>query len=29
MTSVEENLPEDKEKEPVNDEVETNEEIQI
>ena len=29
MTSVDETLPEDKEKEPVNDEVETNEEIQI
>ena len=29
MTSVEETLPEDKEKEPVNDEVEANEEIQI
>ena len=29
MTSVDETLPEDKEKEPVNDEVEANEEIQI
>ena len=29
MTSLDETLPEDKEKEPVNDEVETNEEIQI
>ena len=29
MTSVDETLPEDKEKEPVNNEVETNEEIQI
>eukprot|EP00746_Dinoflagellata_sp_MGD_P156515 gnl/MRDRNA2_/MRDRNA2_85856_c0_seq1.p1 gnl/MRDRNA2_/MRDRNA2_85856_c0~~gnl/MRDRNA2_/MRDRNA2_85856_c0_seq1.p1 ORF type:complete len:184 (+),score=32.39 gnl/MRDRNA2_/MRDRNA2_85856_c0_seq1:123-674(+) len=29
MTSVEETLPEDKEKEPVNDDVGTNEEIQI
>ena len=29
MASVEETLPEDKEKEPVNDEVETSEEVQI
>ena len=29
MTSVDETLPEDKEKEPVNDEVETNDEVQI
>jgi hypothetical protein len=29
MTSVDETIPEDKEKEPINNEVETNEEIQI